>query len=509
MNDAENAPAPVSAPEPVEGVGTSVETVWQRVEKVDFPNTSALGVVAVLTLASWFANVALRATAISLAMTLSTIGLVVAHVLVAKELKRDRIMMLALALVASSNYYLRSSELVGFLSVVGVGIALGAATYRPFGLRFSQWAAIISDSFADLFSGPGWFYRWLPKPSAAPSPQVLRGISLAAIVTLPVVLLLASGDAVFASLFEFELNLGNQPSHVIITGLLLLLSMGLTFSAARGDKKDSVPVAAKSSFTDLAIAVGGLVFTLGVWCVTQLVVASGGADSIFEDNDLTRAEYARSGFFQLVGVALIVILVLSYTTQKLVKNTVTGDRSSGAKLLKVLGTVLAAETVVLVAVSYYRLDLYMDAFGLTSTRLLVAAFLAWLFVLLCYLILQSWTQSASGHKLGSAYSFAAVTAVIAITLFGWMNPDALIAETNLSRSQESEEFPLDVGYLVSLSPDVTPVLVQNKDLITKINEDQKRLVSLEEEICRDNPTTWGWLGSNRGINKANEAVENC
>jgi len=54
----------------------------------------------------------------------------------------------------------------------------------------------------------------------------------------------------------------------------------------------------------------GLDVLFTAFVVAQAVTAAGGAATVLETRGLTYAQYARSGFFQLVAVALITLVVL-------------------------------------------------------------------------------------------------------------------------------------------------------------------------------------------------------
>jgi hypothetical protein len=48
----------------------------------------------------------------------------------------------------------------------------------------------------------------------------------------------------------------------------------------------------------------------GAFAAAQLVVLAGGGRHVIETAGLTYAQYARSGFFQLLAVAVITLLIL-------------------------------------------------------------------------------------------------------------------------------------------------------------------------------------------------------
>ena len=82
----------------------------------------------------------------------------------------------------------------------------------------------------------------------------------------------------------------------------------------------------------------------------------------------TYAKYAREGFFQLLAVTVInfsLILFLLYKTDAIKEN----------KLLKRLLIALIIFTIILIFNSYYRMFLYIKAYGFTVLRMQVVLFL--------------------------------------------------------------------------------------------------------------------------------------
>jgi hypothetical protein len=98
----------------------------------------------------------------------------------------------------------------------------------------------------------------------------------------------------------------------------------------------------------------------------------------------------------------------------------------------------------------------VHAYGLTELRLYTTAFMLWLavaFVLLLATVLRARPRWFAFGALVTA--FATVTALNAI------NPDALIAETNLDRHEGAPA--VDASYLAGLSADAYPTLVERLD----------------------------------------------
>lgn len=114
-----------------------------------------------------------------------------------------------------------------------------------------------------------------------------------------------------------------------------------------------------------------------------------------------------------------------------------------------LGT-LCLLTLVVVASAVRRMDLYVDAYGLTRLRLSVVTMELWLGLVIVLLMAAG---AAGGRWLARAVAGSAAAAVLA---FGLLSPDAIIAESNVTRYQQDGK--IDLAYLRDLSADAAPAL---------------------------------------------------
>ncbi len=410
----------------------------------------------------------------------------------------ETLLILGVCVATASNLFLRSSPLVIFLVFLSLSGVLGAVVYRLFEHSLYRWPMLGIKAVGDVFLANVWLARMLPTFTFR-RPQNglanIRGLVVGAGVVLPVLILLASGDAVFASLFNplsfGSISIGGSLlKHVVLTGFLSWLLLGISLSASR--TRSAVPVfktiSRSTTTNDYQIVVGLLAGVLGVWCLTQLTVAFGGADSFLEANDISKADYARQGFFQLVAVASIVLVTIAKV------GSLIRHRAQQAGLLtKSLVLLLSAETLALVAVAYSRLFLYIEAFALTITRLFVAWFLAWLAVMLLAAVLRFFSTQMVGER--TAVPFSVASALVFVCCFGWFNPEAFIAETNVTKELSASR-QTDGAYLVGLSDDAAVVVAQHFETLETYEQ---------ERFCQQNfdePTSFGFLGWNQSRSDA-------
>jgi hypothetical protein len=98
--------------------------------------------------------------------------------------------------------------------------------------------------------------------------------------------------------------------------------------------------------------------------------------------------------------------------------------------------------------------LYQQEFGLTELRLYTTIFMVWISVVLLWFVLTVLRARRDRFAFGAL--LAGFAAIFAINV---MNPDALIASTNIDRMEDGKRF--DAYYLTTLSADAVPVLVES------------------------------------------------
>jgi hypothetical protein len=221
--------------------------------------------------------------------------------------------------------------------------------------------------------------------------------------------------------------------------------------------------------------------------VSQAVVALGGADHVLDTAGLSYAEYARTGFFQLLAVAGLTLLLLLA-----VRGTVRPVDGPARRSLLVLAEATVALTLVIVGVAVYRLGLYDEVFGLTMLRLsstVAAWWIGGVFVLV--------GLAFAGVRREHDWLAGAVATLAVLTLVGFnaVNPEAVVVRHNVARS--TSEVPFDAGYLTRLSDDAVPALAAALDDLAP-----QVAAQTVEAICRDGSDPGTGLAWNQSTAKA-------
>lgn len=156
----------------------------------------------------------------------------------------------------------------------------------------------------------------------------------------------------------------------------------------------------------------------------------------------TYAEYARSGFLELVTVTVINFALLMITLVK-------GDMSR-RRIAALLYILIGCSGVMLYS-AYMRLVLYEEVYGYTYIRFLVHAFMIYLAVLLVIAAVR-----VRMHILPLAKCYIVIS-LAAYVFINYVGMDRVIAENNIERYKETGK--IDLHYLSELSADAIPTLV--------------------------------------------------
>lgn len=278
--------------------------------------------------------------------------------------------------------------------------------------------------------------------------QVVRGIIITAPFLIIFVVLFSSADLIFQKYISNIINLDIEPETIFRS--LLVLAVTLVFIGAysfilRNSENSAGRRQVGEGYTlgviESNILLSSVNFLFLIFIILQLTYLFGGESNI-SSQGFTYAEYARRGFFELIAVAILSLLLLLAVDKYIIRK-----EEEHSLTFKILSTSLIAQVILVMSSAYMRLALYEDAYGFTTLRLYSHAFiilLAVIFGLLVYKIYRDVREN----------SFAA-RAFIAVMLFlaamNIMNPDAFIARRNIERFQFSGD--LDVFYLAGLSDD--------------------------------------------------------
>ncbi|MDQ3864384.1 MAG: DUF4173 domain-containing protein, partial [Actinomycetota bacterium] len=371
------------------------------------------------------------------------------------------------AVVFAAGVVLRDSPTVVFLDVVGVLISLSLAVWRGRSgslRRAGIWDYVLGGIFTGVLTSAGplpvsvadieWRAalrgRWKGQALA-----VSRGVLLAAPLLLLFGALLVAADAIFERLVIdiFGFDLAQVFSHLFLICSFAWMTAGLLWAGLMAHVPENLaiprPRVVSLGIVEIGVVLGLLDLMFLTFVVIQIRYLFGGAGRVEATAGLTYAEYARHGFFELVTVtalALPLLLIAHWLLR--------AENRAHERLFKALAGIMVGLLFVIVASALQRMYLYQQAFGLTELRLYATIFMAWISTVLFWFVLTVMRGRRERFAFGALLAgFAAIFAINA------MNPDALIATTNIERMEEGKRF--DAYYLTTLSADAVPVLVES------------------------------------------------
>lgn len=403
-----------------------------------------------------------------------------------KQIKKDAIWLFGPIVFFSSMVLVRASVLLTMLNIAATFLLLlliaGVSVRKRLGdfligdyifVFFLPFMFIIPmfNTLFEIFSMPG------VKKDRQVLLQVIKGITMAVPILVLLILLLSSADLVFHKYVSDLLNLNIKIETLFRATLVVIATLSLTGAYAYMMKtkeqpasEDQSPQAATIGQIESAIVLGSISVLFLIFIIVQLTYLFGGQANISAQG-FTYAEYARRGFFELIAVAIISLLLLLAT-----EKYVTRKESGHVLGYKLLSTILVVEVIVIMISAFTRLLLYEKAYGFTTLRLYSHAFIIFLAVIFCSFLYKIYVDERKN-------TFA-LRLFMSITLFvvamNLLNPDAFIARRNIERYHDTNR--LDVRYLSSLSDDAIPDVIKvlddssanvKKNLALKLSERNK------------------------------------
>lgn len=335
--------------------------------------------------------------------------------------------LLALAFALFSNQWFRFWNCGALLLLVAVH------TWELCGGARLPWqeAGMLPERLGLLVKGP--FVRCGAFLDAAGGVKQSRSLSrslpaaVGIAVTLPALWLVAGvlmdADALFAlvagsALRGLELRLGPTAGRLLLAVCAMPFVFSLLYFAAHTEGRAAERRERRRWDSLPAVILLGALDALYLFFLAVQSAALFGDRAYLAQAGISFAEYARSGFFQLAGLAglnVAVILAAAWLC-----------REDGA--LRVLATALVALTAVLLVSAAWRMTLYVSAYGLSFKRLLTYWGMGMLAVLLILTVRKVWRRE-----------FRFFRAAAPIALAGWLllnycNVDAVAARYNAAQA---------------------------------------------------------------------------
>ncbi len=291
----------------------------------------------------------------------------------------------------------------------------------------------------------------MPSDRRAALTRSIGPLVLGVVAAGVVAAVLASGDAVFAS----YVDLGGLPATTAGRFLGALLLMAVTSAgtgvAIASDRRAPLRARRLAAPRSAIVSMVPLCVVYLAFVAVQVSSVALGAAYVEARTGLTYAEYARSGFFQLVAVAVATFVGI-VALRPTLRSAARRDRTA----ILVLGGIAAGCTITMAGAAIVKLQLYADVFGLTMLRLHTTVFAAWLMLAIAIAFVSLVRPSGEW-----VIPVVAATALCGVFGMNIVNAERVVAQHNLTTTIGSDEF--DIGYLISLSDDAVPTIVEHID----------------------------------------------
>lgn len=410
---------------------------------------------------------------------------------------------------------IRSEPLTVFLAVT-LTLALLALLVRTF-----RAGRLMAHGALDLLLAPAWvpleaWIRSVPlldqalgrlageRGRASPALPLVRGLLLALPVVVAFAVLLAGADLVFADALRELLRWLRLDRLLDLLGRALIVLVCAVFFAGAlaaslrdpGRRKligEGAPLVVPFlGFAEAAVVLAGVDLLLAGFVGVQFAYLFGGQANVTAAG-YTYAEYARQGFGELVAVAALSLAMLLCLSAW----TVRAGRGRQAAFLG-LNTALVGLNGVVLGSALMRLLLYEQAYGFTRLRTYTHVAILWIGVLLAASLLLLALARLR------AFGLAAGAAALGFTLtLGVLNVDAFIVSRNAARAE-----PLDQWYLLSLTPDALPGMVELAEgAPDDLREDLLPQLACRRAMLEHSAQTGGWPSLHLGRREALLALQ--
>ncbi|MFC6021701.1 DUF4153 domain-containing protein [Plantactinospora solaniradicis] len=423
-----------------------------------------------------------------------TIGVVVAVRQPAAQLPRverwTRAGWAAAALALLSVLAFRNAWWLVTFCVLG---ALGCAALAIVGGRFvrSILFSLVAAPFA-AFRGLPWVSRHVQATENAGMTRRITGSVAATVVVLIVFgALLSSADVAFSAALGAlmpEINAGAvfRLLFLLAVGGLITVAATYTLSAPPDLSTVDKPSRRSLSIVEWAPPIAGLTLLFVGFVAVQFTVLFGGQRHVLRTTGLSYAEYARSGFWQLLAVTLLTLAVLAGVTRWARR-----DRPAERLLLRILLGLLSTLSVVIVVSALSRMYTYQQVYSFTGERIFVMALELALGVVFLMIM-------AAGIRWQGAWIPRLTVGLAVVMLLGLavLNPEDYAAQRNIARYEETGK--IDAWYLRALSADATPALSHLPDPVRRCT-----LSWIADDLAEPDP----WYAWNLGRVRAREALD--
>lgn len=341
----------------------------------------------------------------------------------------------------SAAFAWRDSPVLKLLDVAAILVALSLLLWRAEGGDVAR-AGTVQYALAGLIAGAQagvgsllLLFRdtvwkgWMERPAWRRALAVTRGLVIAIPLLLIFTGLFAAADAVFEGVVRNILHLDFLAifTHSFAIASVAWVVAGFLRGLLVEDSKqfaERLRIEGPTlGITEIGTILGLLDLLFLGFVIVQIRYLFGGGALVGLTPGLTYADYARRGFFELVfasALALPLLLLGGWLARR------EGPRRT--RVYRALAGLQVLLLFVIMASALQRMRLYQQEYGLTELRVYTTAFIGWLAVVFVWFV----GTALRGRR--DQFAFGALVAGFALVgILHLLNPDALIARTNMAR----------------------------------------------------------------------------
>lgn len=288
--------------------------------------------------------------------------------------------------------------------------------------------------------------------------QIIKGILISVPFLVIILWLLSSADAVFNSIIS---GIFVSPYSIvtfikfIFAFLVGFLIIYCGYKALSGNTVSFDEIFVKQSDVIIGITFTGIVSAVYViFCTIQILVLFTNQENLLPEG-YTYAQYARTGFFQLLFVCMINLILVFVCILKFEEHTI----------LKRILYLISGCTYIMIASSAYRMIMYVQNYSLSFLRILVLWFLAVLAIVMAFAVLYIHNRNFD------FFNNTLIAFTIMFLIFSFMMPDRIICRYNISHFDE--ERGMDIHYIMNeLSLDGADIVIMSNKVKNTIDDEK-------------------------------------
>ena len=311
--------------------------------------------------------------------------------------------------------------------------------------------------------------------------KIAKSVLIVCVVVGIVLILLSSADSIFANLFSGigrifthinTANIFNLILRIVIMVMVYFLFLSFILKVQDEFEEDEYrrEIEVKDTFTIKMLLVTLNIVYL-VFCFIQI-------QSLFAkiniQNSFDYANYARSGFFQLMFVSFINLAVI------LISNRYNAKKE---KNIKILNLMLVVFTIIIAISSMYRMHMYEMEYGLTYLRMFVYIIL--ITEIIAFIPIVKYILDDKFDFMKWCFGIC----IGAYCVANLMNIENIIVSRNLTRESIRS---IDYNYLSNIASEDSYIILEDK--LQDQNIDLKEETAIENILIniKKNEKTLSW-----------------